>query len=196
MAAIEEGGLGELIGEAEKQVEAGKSISIGLVQQLAGGRAAGPLLLFPALIVMSPITIIPGIATLVGLNTVLVAGQIVLGREQVWLPGWLRRRCIPRRFAPKLMKFLKPVAKVADDVAKPRATWLTAWPLRRAGAAVCVLVGGAMPVFEVIPFTSTPAGAVIATYALAITVRDGFLALAWAGLVVALLAIAAAFFLG
>lgn len=195
MAAIEDGGLGELIGKAEQQVEAGKPISIGLIQQIAGGRAAGPLLLFPALIIMSPITVIPGIATLVGLNTVLVAGQIALGHENVWLPGWLRKRCIPKRFAPKLMKFLKPVAKVADDVAKPRATWLTAWPLRRAGAAICVAIGCALPVMEVIPFTSTPAGAVIATYALAITVRDGFLALAWTGLVAALLFIAAAVFL-
>ena len=195
MAAMEEGGLGALIGEAEEQVEAGKSISIGLVQQIAGRRAAGPLLLFPALIVMSPITIIPGIATLVGLNTVLVAGQIALGHEQVWLPEWLRKRCIPRRFAPRLMKFLKPVGKIADEVAKPRATWLTTWPLRRAGAAVCVLVGCALPVFEVIPFTSTWAGAVVGTYALAITVRDGFLALAWAGLVAALLAVAAALLL-
>lgn len=195
MAVAEHGGLGELIGEAEKQVEAGKPISIGLVQQIAGGRAAGPLLLFPALVVMSPITIIPGIATLVGLNTALVAGQIVLGHERVWLPAWLRKLGIPKRFAPKLMKFLKPVAKVADDVAKPRAGWLTAWPLRRAGAAVCVLVGCALPVMEVVPFTSTPAGAVIATYALAITVRDGFLALAWAGLVLALLAAASAFLL-
>lgn len=196
MAAIEEGGIGELVGEAEQALKAGNSISIGLIQQLAGGRAAGPLLLFPALIVMSPVTIVPGIATMVGLSTVLVAGQILLGREQVWLPEWLRKRSIPKRLAPKLMKFLKPVAKVADNVAKPRATWLTAWPLRRAGAAVCVLVGCAMPLFEVIPFTSTWGGAVIATYALAITVRDGFLALAWAGLVAALLAIAAAIFLG
>ena len=195
MAAIEEGGLGELVDKAEQQVEAGKPVSIGMVQQLAGGRAAGPWLLFPALIVMSPVTVIPGIATLVGLNTVLVAGQIALGREHVWLPAWLRRRSVPKRFAPKLMKFLKPVARVADDVAKPRATWLTAWPLRRAGAAVCVAIGCALPVMEVVPFTSTPAGAVISTYALAITVRDGFLALAWAALVIGLLAVAAALFL-
>lgn len=195
MAVAEHGGLGELIGEAEKHVEAGEPISIGLVQKIAGARAAGPLLLLPALLAMSPLTIIPGIATLVGLNTVLVAGQIVLGREQVWLPGWLRERCIPKRFAPRLLKFLKPVGKFADDIAKPRAGALTAWPLRRAGAVVCVVLGCAMPIMEVVPFTSTPAGAVIAVYALAITVRDGFLALAWAGLVAALLAVAAALLL-
>jgi hypothetical protein len=45
------------------------------------------------------------------------------------------------------------------------------------------LVGAVMPLLEFIPFTSTWAGAIIATYALAITVRDGFLALAFVGLV-------------
>ncbi len=56
--------------------------------------------------------------------------------------------------------------------------------MRRAGAVVCVLVGATMPVMELVPFTSTWAGAVIAGYGLAITARDGLLALAWAGVVV------------
>lgn len=191
MAAVEEGGLGELIGEARRHVEAGEPITIDLIERISGGRTVGPLLLFPALVAMSPATIIPGIATLVGFNTVLVAGQVALGHQSIWIPQWLRRRQIPKRLAPKLLKFLKPVGEVADEVAKPRAAWLTAWPLRRAGAVVCVLIGCALPIMEVIPFTSTVAGAIIAVYALAITMRDGFLALAWAGLVAAALLVAA-----
>ena len=62
--------------------------------------------------------------------------------------------------------------------------------MRRGGAVICVLVGAVMPVMEVIPLTSTWAGVVIAGYALAITARDGLLAMAWAGLVLALLTVA------
>jgi hypothetical protein len=55
--------------------------------------------------------------------------------------------------------------------------------MRRIGAVVCVLVGMIMPLLEFIPFTSTWAATIIAVYALAITARDGLLALAWMGLV-------------
>lgn len=195
MAISEDGALTDLIGKAEKHVEAGEPISIELIQSIAGQRASGPLLLFPALLAMSPLTIIPGIPTLIALNTVLVAGQIALGREQIWLPRWLKQRHLPSRQGEKLLKFLKPVGEKADKVVKPRATFLTAWPLRRAGAVICTLIGFVMPVTEVIPFTSTWAGAIIATYALAITVRDGLLVLAWAGLILAALTLAAALLL-
>jgi hypothetical protein len=146
--------------------------------------------LLPALVVMSPLSIIPGVPTIVGLNTILVAGQVALGRDNIWLPGWLLRRKISGKRAEKFLKYAKPVSKVADDVVKPRATFLTSAPMRRIGAVVCVLVGCILPVLEVIPFTSTWAASIIAVYALAITARDGLLATAWVGLVVAVASVA------
>ncbi|MGV3491330.1 MAG: exopolysaccharide biosynthesis protein [Devosia sp.] len=192
MATTENTTLGELIDTTEKEVKSGEPISIGLVQRIAGRRTAGPLLLFPALLAMSPITIIPGVPTMVGLSTVLVATQIAIGHEQVWLPNWLKAIKLPERQGQKLLKFLKPIGEKVDAVVKPRATLITRWPFRRIGAALCALVGLAMLVTEVVPFTSTWAGAVIASFALAITVRDGFLALAWACLVAALAFVAMA----
>jgi len=182
----EQGQLGSIVEKVEQRADAGEPVSLELIQELAGGRAAGPMLLLPALLAMSPLTVIPGVPTLVGLNTVLVAGQVALGRRQIWLPGWLKRLELKSKHAERLVQFLKPITEVADEVVKPRATFITAWPLRRLGAAVCVLVGLCMPVMEVVPFTSTWAGVVIGGYALAITARDGFLALAWAGLVAAI----------
>lgn len=183
MVAAQDGTLETLVGKVVERAEAGEKISIGLVQQIAGQRAAGPLLLLPALLVISPLSIIPGIPTIVGINTILVAGQVALGREQVWLPDWLRKRCLLAKHGKKLAGFLKPVTKVADGIVRRRFRFLTSAPMRRVGAAICVLVGAIMPVLEFVPFTSTWAAAIIAVYALAITARDGFLALAWVGLV-------------
>jgi hypothetical protein len=179
VAVTENGILADLITDTEKRIERGDAVTIEVIQRVAGMRAAGPLLLFPALVAVSPLTIIPGIPTTVAISTVLVAAQIAIGRQRVWLPHWLRATKLPAPQGRKLFKFLKPISKKADAVVKPRATFLTAWPFRRAGAAVCVLIGVLMPITEVIPFTSTWAGATIGSYALAITVRDGFLAVAW-----------------
>ena len=43
------GSLGALVDKVEKRVDAGEKISIGMIQKVAGQRAAGPMLLFPAL---------------------------------------------------------------------------------------------------------------------------------------------------
>lgn len=178
--------LSELIGEAERHVDANEPISLALLQRIAGQRAAGPLLLGPALLAMSPLTIIPGVPSLIGLSTVLVASQVAIGRDRIWLPGWLKRLKLSTRHAKRLLKFLKPIGRKADAVVKPRATFVTSWPLRRLGALVCAAIGLAMPMMEVIPFTSTWAGVVIAGYGLSITARDGFLALALTALVAAI----------
>jgi hypothetical protein len=190
MGKTKEGPLGALIDKVEQRVDAGERISIGMIQQVAGQRAAGPMLLFPALIVVSPLSIIPGLPTMVGINTILVAGQVLLGREQIWLPKWLTERCLPAKYAERLLGYLKPVSRTVDAVAKPRWSSLLGEPLRRVGAGVCVLVGLIMPLLEFIPFTSTWAGAIIATFGLAVTARDGLLALVWIGLVIAALAVA------
>lgn len=183
MTASQEGALGKLVRKVEERADAGEQVSLGLVQQIAGQRAAGPMLLLPALIVISPLSIIPGVPTLVGINTILVAGQIVLGREQVWLPKWLTERCISAKHAQTLLKFLRPVSRVADGMVRRRARFMTGSVMRRIGAMVCVMVGCIMPLLEFVPFTSTWAASIIAVYALAVTARDGLLAMAWAGLV-------------
>lgn len=185
MSTASDGTLAPIVDEVDQHAKAGEPITFDMIRQISGQRAAGPLLLMPALLAMSPLTVIPGMATLVGLNTVLVAGQIALGHEHIWLPGWMRKLKLAPTHAKRLVKFLKPVSKVADEVTRPRLRFLTSWPLRRIGAAACTLIGAAMPMTEVIPFTATWVGALIAAYALAITARDGLLALAWTGLVVA-----------
>lgn len=190
-----DGALGKLVDKVSERSKAGEAVTIGMIREIAGQRAAGPMLLLPALIVISPLSIIPGLPTTVGLNTILIAGQVALGRTDIWLPKWLSDRAVPAKYADKLIKFLTPVSRFADGVVKPRAAFLTSAPIRRVGAVVCVLVGCIMPLLEIIPFTSTWAASIIAVYALAITARDGFLALAWVGLVAAVIG-AAFWFLG
>jgi hypothetical protein len=191
MSNVKRGTLGVLVDKVEQRVEAGEKISIALVQKVAGQRMAGPMLLFPALLVVSPLSIIPGLPTLVGINTVLVAGQILLGREQIWLPAWLTRRSLPRKHGDRLLGFLRPISRTVDAVARPRWRAVLSAPLRRFGAVVCILVGAIMPLLEFIPFTSTVAAAIIATYGLALTARDGFLGLVWLALVAAAIGVGA-----
>lgn len=191
MENTEQGALGKLVGKVEERVDSGEEVSVGMIREVAGQRAAGPMLLFPALVLVSPLSIIPGVPTLVGLSTVLIAGQVALGREALWLPRWLSKRCLPSQHAERLLEFLKPVSEKVDAVAKARWQMLLDGPLRKVGAGLCLLVGLMMPFMEVIPFTSTWAGVIVASYGLAITARDGLLAVVWIAMVAAVIAVAA-----
>ncbi len=184
-----EGSLGRLVRKVQERTKRGEPVSIEMLQQVAGAQAAGPMLLLPALIVVSPLSIIPGLPSLIGLHTVIVSAQLVLGRSRIWLPGWLSRRSLAARHAEKLMQFLLPVSSMADGVVKRRMLLLTGSVARRLGAAVCVLMGAIMPLLEFIPLSSTVAASVIAIYALSLSARDGLLTLVWWGALASIAAI-------
>ena len=185
-----EGTLTRIVRKVQERTARGEPVSIGLLQEVAGVQAAGPMLLLPALVVVSPLSIIPGLPSLVGLHTLIVAGQVLLGRNRIWLPGWLTRRSLSARHADKLLQFLLPMSRVADGVVRRRILPLTGRLARRLGAAVCVLMGAIMPLLEFIPLSSTIAAAVIALYALSISARDGLLTLAWWGALAIIVALA------
>ena len=54
--------------------------------------AIAPLILVPALILITPISGIPGLPTLGAVLMILVTVQKLMGRNHLWLPGWLTRR--------------------------------------------------------------------------------------------------------
>ncbi|WP_172124202.1 exopolysaccharide biosynthesis protein [Devosia sp. 919] len=184
-----EGSLERLVRKVEARAAAGEAVSIGTLRNVAGAQAAGPMLLLPALIVVSPLSILPGVPSLAGLNTVLVAGQLMLGRNRIWLPGWLARRSLAPKHVGKLLSFLYPVSRMADGVVRRRWLVLTGTWARRLGAGVCVLMGAIMPLLEFIPLSSTIAASVIAIFALALSARDGLLTLVWWGCLAVLVAL-------
>lgn len=56
-----EGALGSLVHKVRERTAKGEPVSISLLQEVAGARAAGTLLLLPALKIVSPLSIIPGL---------------------------------------------------------------------------------------------------------------------------------------
>src|SRR5690606_16055838 len=71
-----------------------------------GDDAFAPLMLAPALIMLSPATAIFGVATLCGVLIALIAMQIVLGRKQLWLPRFVLDRRISAARRDRIVGFL------------------------------------------------------------------------------------------
>ena len=153
-------------------------VSLGGILEVVGRRSFGPLLLFAGLIAVSPVIgDTPGVPTAVGLFVLLVTGQLLFGREYVWLPRWLLERSVAQDKLCKALGWLRKPARFVDRLLRPRMTALTHTIGTYVIAAVCVVIAGAMPVMEVVPFVANGAGAALTAFGLALVAHDGLLAI-------------------
>lgn len=154
-----------------------RQVTLHAVREQLGRRTFGPMLLLAGLITLAPlIGDIPGVPTLMGLFVLLVAGQLLLGRRNLWLPGWLTRRSLEREKVEKAVRWLKPPARFLDRLIHPRLVILVQGPGTYAIALTCLIIAIAMPVMEFIPFSANLAGLALSAFGLALIAKDGVLA--------------------
>lgn len=153
-------------------------VSLGGILEMVGRRSFGPLLLFGGLIALSPVIgDTPGVPTTVGIFVLLITGQLLFGREYVWLPRWLLKRSVARDTLCKALGWLRMPARYVDRLLRPRLTALTHTVGMYVIASVCVVIAAAMPVMEVVPFVANGAGAALTAFGLALVAHDGLLAI-------------------
>jgi hypothetical protein len=142
----------------------------------SGRRSFGALLLLPGLVVLSPLSGIPGLPTTFAVIVLLVATQLLGGRQRFWFPKWILRRSTSADKLCKAVRFLRPIARFADRISRPR------WPGMVTGAAVyviaasCFVIALTMPPLEIIPFANSVAGAALTVFGLSLIAEDGLLA--------------------
>lgn len=152
-------------------------VSIADIMAGIGDGAFAPMLLLPALIMLSPATAIFGVASFCGLLIVLIATQMLLGRERLWLPAFVLDRTISRSRLNGIVEWVSKPARFVDRLAQKRLSFLVEPPLTRVWALLCLLLALIAPVFELVPMSATIIGAAISLFALALVSRDGLFAL-------------------
>ncbi len=165
---------------------AAAAVSVEEVQAAVGARSYGPLLLVPGLIVLSPLSGIPGLPSIMAVVILLISGEMLLGGRQFWLPRTLRRRRVETRRLRQAVRFLRPVARVTDRLVRPRLGIAARGAAAFVIAPACILLALTMPVLELIPLANTAAGAIVSIFGLALVAQDGVLALIGLGLTGAL----------
>jgi hypothetical protein len=168
--------LAEVVEQITNAGEPDEPITVDDIVEAIGQRSFGPLIVVPGLIVLSPLSGMPGVPTLGGVAVLLIAGQMLVGRESLWLPQMLRRRTIGRDRMAKAGRFLMPVARFADRFTRRRWDWLTKKPYSYLIAAACVLIALVMPPLEAIIFANVLTAAAICAFGLALVADDGLLA--------------------
>jgi hypothetical protein len=169
--------LEDLLDRLEKCEEGMDRVTIGAILDAVGRRAFGPVLLVLGLIIVSPLSGVPGLPTSIAVMTLLIAVQLLFGRKNFWLPRWLVRRSMPRPRLEKAVGLVRSPARFIDRCVRRRWSALTQSTGLYVTAAVCVVISLLMPPLELLPFASSIAGAALAAFGLGLIVKDGVLVL-------------------
>lgn len=168
--------LSQLLEHIAQTAKSRERVSLGLVVREVGLRSFAPLLLLVGIILFSPLSGIPGVPTLMAILTLLVAVQLLLGRQHFWLPQWMLKRSISERKLLRALDWLRGPAGFIDRWLRPRLVFL----VRRTGtyaiAAICAVIALALPAMEIIPFSATTAGLALTAFGVALVTHDGLLA--------------------
>jgi len=171
-----------LIVEHLDRISRVERISLGQIVQSFGRTSFLPVMLVPALLLVSPLSGIPLFSTVCGLSIALVALQRVAQRDRLWLPGWLTRRQISGAALGKGAAALRWVADWLDRNSRPRLQILVTPPLNVLCFLICAMAGLTIPFLELVPFSSSILGLVVTLTVVGLLVRDGVYVLVALGL--------------
>lgn len=150
-----------------------ETTSVRQIVQSLGENSLTPNLIFVALAVMSPLSGIPLFSSICGIAIALIAGQMLVGRDHLWLPSFVMSRRIDGSKLDRALKALRRPAGWLDRVTRPRLRLLVRGPVRKLTQALCMICGLVMPFLEIVPFTSSFLGAVVSLLAFGMLARDG-----------------------
>ena len=177
MKVDEDGNLEALLLRLRESGERRSRVSVACMLQATGERSFGPMILLLGLLVLSPLSGIPGLPTAVAVAVALITVQLLLGRRHFWLPRWFLRRKVPGKRFDQALGVLLRGARPIDRMVKPRLRWLTRGPAFYLCALLCLMIALSMPPLELIPFANSLAGAALSCLGLSLIARDGLLAL-------------------
>ena len=160
-------------------------VTVGRVRREFGEKSFGAMMFLPAMLEITPIGGIPGVPTFLALVIALIAAQVLLGRDGLWLPGWMERRSVDGEALAGAVAMLRKPARFIDRHFHGRMEWLTTAPFDRVVALLCLALACSVPPLELFPFASTVPMAGIALLGLALLFDDGLLVLAGIALAVA-----------
>ncbi|MEL6258571.1 MAG: exopolysaccharide biosynthesis protein, partial [Pseudomonadota bacterium] len=117
--------LNSLVDDTDPESE---TVSVEDLLRAVGRRSYGPIILLLGLISISPLTIVPGGNWLVALVTLVIAGQILIGRSFPWVPRRALNFSFDRKYLVMTVEKGQEPAAVIDALVSPRLIFLTEPP--------------------------------------------------------------------
>lgn len=164
--------LDDIVAKADHDDSPG-SLTLAEVLDSVGRRSYGPLLLVIGLIAVSPATMLPGTTWFVAVITLIVAGQMALGMQRIWLPRKALQMQLPREALKGAIAKSRGVVKVIDSLLKPRLRFLSRPPF--VNFVALLVIAAALITFPLglIPLAPLAPGLAVVFFGLGMTAHDG-----------------------
>ena len=159
--------------ETIENAEGDAKITVGEIVELIGRVSFAPLLVVPAVALVSPLSGIPLFSSTMGFIIFLVATQMMLKRKTLWLPGWVLRMRASRKVVRTAFEKSHIFVRWLDRRTETRFTVLVHEPLVFFPQLLCVLSGLLLPFLELVPFSSSMVGVAVTLLGIGIFARDG-----------------------
>jgi hypothetical protein len=143
------------------------------VVEKLGHRSFASLMLIFSLISTSPASAIPGITATVAAIVFILVAQMILGRECLWLPGFIARRKISTEKLCQGIGWLRSPVQFVEKILRPRMTYLLHRPWLFLPLFLILALTIVMPLLEAIPTSGSIASGMIALFAAGLLTRDG-----------------------
>jgi hypothetical protein len=135
------------------------------------------LLLVFSLLLVSPLSAVPGATSLFGLTLAAILAQKLLRRRQAWLPAILLDRHLPAARTRQALRWLDRPAVWLDRRLTRRLAWVFRAPIAQGPVILAGMAALCAPLMEVIPGSGTSVGAAIALFSAGLLARDGLFVL-------------------
>lgn len=154
-----------------------ESVSVGEIVEAEQSVSLLPLLMLPAVALVSPLSGIPLFSSAMGIMISLVSLQIVAGRRTVWLPRWIRNLWANGHHVQNAFNWVKPFTRWLDQHTNARLRGLSRMPFVLVPQVLCLFSGLIIPFLELVPFSSSLIGLGVTLLALGMLARDGVILL-------------------
>lgn len=169
-------------------------LTIGQIRDRMDERAFGLMILILAIPCLVPA--LYGVPQIVGVPILLLAGQMLVGRKEPWLPDTLLKRTVSKAMLDRMADFATKRMGWLERLSKPRLKIFTTGLAERLAAAFMILA----TVTIVLPMTNTVPSVALALLSVGLIQRDGLFVAGGAAVAVgwatAIAVVAAGFFLG
>lgn len=153
-------------------------VSVRDVLRILGPRAFTPMLLVPCLVMVSPVSAIPGVPSFLSLLVGLVAVQMLFGQSRIWLPSVLLDRSLDANRLSRAIGFLRRPVALVDPLINERLTGLADKPGNLPALVAFSVVSFFMPAIEFVPFLTSVLASGMTLFAIGLFARDGAFMLA------------------
>lgn len=165
--------VSEIISISLVRFERQSVVTIRDVMKALGLRSLAVVILFFSLMVLLPISVIPGASVILGVIILFLAVQLVLGVKSLWLPDWILRRQLPKdNLISGFQRSLRYVCKI-EKLLKPRWMFISSNVGERLlGLFIILLI---FLLVLPIPFSNFPIGLSLCFIAAGLMEEDGLL---------------------